>query len=74
MHEVWSLTQFNHPASDGYYMVVLSQREDNYDSSKKLCLIVLVTFRSFTNVFLGSCSRRKELEARHVLSQVLMQR
>lgn len=42
MHEVWSVTQFNHPARDGYYIVVLSQREDNYESHKKLCLIVLI--------------------------------
>lgn len=64
MHEVWSLTEFNHPAPHGYYVMVFSQGEDNYDSSKKLCLIVLITFRSFTNGFLGSCRRRKELGAR----------
>lgn len=53
--------------------MVLSQKEDNYYSSKKLCLILLITFRSFTNVVLGSCSRHKELEARYLLSQVQME-
>lgn len=38
--------------------------------TKNMHSCIIVSFRSFTNVFSGSCSRDKEPEARHVLSQV----
>lgn len=60
------MTGFNRCAPDGFCVVLLSQREDNYKCRRELFLIGLTTFRSYTNVFSGSCSRDKEPEARHV--------
>lgn len=55
------MTGFNHCAPDRYCVVLLSQREDNYECSKKLCLIGLTTLRSYMNVFQAAVAETKSL-------------